>query len=170
MGKQTRTAIINDKRWRQIAKTAAALGGKVVKVGIVGADADVPADEDGITIGRLAGVHEFGAAIRMRNGTVIIIPERSFIRATVAANRGAYSDLAAKFSARVLDGKMTEARALGLIGAKAASDMQKRIAAGIEPANADSTIARKGSSKPLIDTGRLRQSITWAVVDKRDAD
>ena len=29
----------------------------------------------------------------------------------------------------------------------------------------DQTIKRKGSSKPLIDTGQLRQSITYRVVD-----
>ncbi len=37
------------------------------------------------------------------------------------------------------------------------------IAAGVPPPNAPSTIARKGSSLPLVDTGSMMGSITYAV-------
>lgn len=48
---------------------------------------------------------------------------------------------------------------LELLGLRAVGDVQSRIADGIEPAISKATAARKGSTKPLIDTGRLRQSI-----------
>jgi hypothetical protein len=41
--------------------------------------------------------------------------------------------------------------------------IQQRISDGIEPENAPSTIAAKGSSKPLINTGQLRSAITSRV-------
>jgi hypothetical protein len=46
-----------------------------------------------------------------------------------------------------------------------AGQIQQRIAGGIEPPNAPATIARKGSSTPLIDTGQLRSSVTGKVTD-----
>lgn len=157
---------VDDKRWREILKVAATLATRVVKVGVIGSEA-ANETEDGITLGRLAGVHEFGAAIKI-GSTVIIIPERSFIRAPIAAQRGAYSDFVAKNIGRILLGKVSVDRALGLLGARAVGDIQKAIAAGIQPENAPATIKRKGSSKPLVDTGLLRQSVTFAVVDATD--
>ncbi len=161
-------ARIADKGWQQIKRNMRSLDNKVVRVGVIGDEAAAPAG-DGITMGELAGVHEFGAAIQQRWG-VLVIPERSFIRATVAENQRAYSLLIAKLGPSVLEGKRTEEQALSLLGARAVGDMQKRIARGIDPPNAPSTIEAKGSSKPLVDEGRLRASITYAVVDKKGGD
>jgi phage gpG-like protein len=55
-------------------------------------------------------------------------------------------------------------RALALVGQMMESDMRSAIAAGIPPPNAARTIAAKGSSKPLVDSGQLRASISSAVV------
>jgi hypothetical protein len=70
----------------------------------------------------------------------------------------------------VLLGRLSEDAALGLLGTKAVGEIQKRMARGIKPDNAPSTIAAKGSSTPLIDTGRLRQSVTYAVVDTKEIE
>lgn len=156
--------VVKDKKWRKMLDVATKLGGRVVKVGVIGAEAEAESAE-GISMGRLAGVHEFGAAIQMQWG-VLLIPERSFIRASVAENDRAYSDLVERYATAVLEGRMSEDRALGRLGARAAADMQRKISKGVDPANAPSTITAKGSSKPLVDTGRLRQSITFLVVDK----
>jgi hypothetical protein len=51
------------------------------------------------------------------------------------------------------------------LGAFGAAKIQDQIASNMPPPNAPSTIAQKGSSGTLIDTGRLRQSITWALDD-----
>jgi hypothetical protein len=49
---------------------------------------------------------------------------------------------------------------------KYAGDIQARIAAGVPPPNADSTVKKKGSSTPLIDLGVFRSSITGKVKPK----
>jgi hypothetical protein len=54
---------------------------------------------------------------------------------------------------------------LDTIGAQAVGFCRDAIANGIAPANAPSTIKRKGSATPLIDQGHLRNAITHVVED-----
>jgi phage gpG-like protein len=55
---------------------------------------------------------------------------------------------------------------LGLVGQQVVSDVKGRIleGEGIPPPNAPSTVRRKGSSRPLVDTGQLLNSLTYQVV------
>jgi hypothetical protein len=62
----------------------------------------------------------------------------------------------------MIDG-MPPLMAYGRIGMVAVGDVQRRIVQRIPPPNAPSTIAKKGSDVPLIDTGRLRQSVDYTV-------
>lgn len=48
-------------------------------------------------------------------------------------------------------------------GLYAASEVKKFMSGGVPPPNAPSTVAKKGSSTPLIDTGQLMNSITYEV-------
>lgn len=50
------------------------------------------------------------------------------------------------------------------LGAKAVGGVKSYMTALKDPPNATSTIKRKGSSNPLIDTGELRRAITYKVV------
>lgn len=126
----------------------------------VGVRSDAGDDEDGTPLTAIAAVNEFGSA----DGHV---PERSFLRSTVDANREAYVALLGKALDRAYSGggspKATLKRLLGRLGAKAAGDVQKTITKLDSPPNAPATVAKKGSDNPLIDTGRLRQSIDWKV-------
>jgi phage gpG-like protein len=111
-------------------------------------------EADGTPVALIAAVHEFGSS-------EMGIPERPFLRTTIQANKGKYVQLNRKNLVAVLNGKMDIEQALGQLGAVAAGDVQAQIASGgFAPLEA-ATIKRKGSSKPLIDTGQLRQSITW---------
>ncbi len=58
-------------------------------------------------------------------------------------------------------GKITMDHALGIIGESVTSMIKARIAAGIAPPDSPSTIKRKGSSTPLVDTGQLKGSVAW---------
>jgi len=156
--------VVNDE-WRRIMRTVTSMGKQVVKIGVVGDEATNEV-EPGITLARLAGVHEYGAAIQMKWG-VLLIPERSFIRSTIATKKN-YVDEIAKLVKAVVDGRITEEVALNRLGARISGDVKAAIGKGIPPPNAETTIERKGSSKPLIDTGRLRSAVTWAVVPARD--
>ena len=55
------------------------------------------------------------------------------------------------------------------IGVMLQDEIQQQITKGNCAPNAPSTIKRKGSSRPLIDTGNLRQSVHWGLVT-RDGD
>lgn len=87
------------------------------------------------------------------------IPERSFLRATVDANATVYGqELDAAVRAHI-DGDRTLTEGLALLGARVEGDVKQYMTDLQDPPNAPATIARKGSSNPLIDTGRLRAAI-----------
>ena len=108
-------------------------------------------------------------AVPVTKAHEITIPERSFMRATLDANRSKYADLITRLLDRVVRGKLTTDQLLGLLGARVVADIKRRIRSRISPALKASTIRRKGSSTPLIDTGGLVNAITWAV-RRRDAE
>jgi len=144
------TVIVIDKGWRDIQRKIGAVGS--VCVGLLGAKAaKTYPDGHGETTAEIGAVHEYGDEARN-------IPQRSFLRSTVRANQEKYTKLLAKAAAEVIfEGKPD--LALLKVGLVAAGDVRKRIAEGIPPALSEKTIARKGSSTPLIDTGQLRSSI-----------
>lgn len=108
----------------------------------------------------VAIVHEFGS----EDGR---IPRRSFIRDWEDEKAEEHKGQLRQAGKAVIDGKLDAERALGRLGVLYQADIQKRISDGIDPANAQSTIDRKGSSKPLIDTGQLRTSVTHKVEVKK---
>lgn len=101
----------------------------------------------------IAAANEFGTS----DGHV---PERSFLRSTVDEKRGEYAEDLAKVVDDIIDGRGARP-GLSRIGVRAKADVQRKIRALRTPPNAASTVKQKGSSNPLIDTGRLRQSIDY---------
>lgn len=65
-----------------------------------------------------------------------------------------------------LKGKRSMKQALNRVGFIAAGFMKQNLSTGNWEPNAESTIAKKGSSKPLIDTGEMRRAITWVLRKK----
>lgn len=103
----------------------------------------------------VAIIHEFGGGR---------VPARSFIRATMDEKRAEIVALQVHLAQQVLKGTMTPEQALNALGAKVAAWCQARIVAGIAPPLAASTLRRKKrKTTPLILTGQLKSSITWAV-------
>jgi hypothetical protein len=91
-------------------------------------------------------------------------PRRSFIRDWADENRTAHEENLRKIAVAVLYGKTPSMKiAFDRFGLRCVGEVQKRISDGIDPPQAESTIARKGSSTPLIDTGLLRASIAHKV-------
>ena len=56
--------------------------------------------------------------------------------------------------------------ALEALGVFGKGLVQEKISTGDFEPNAPSTIRKKGSDKPLIDTGRLRQSVNYVIKPK----
>ena len=94
------------------------------------------------------------------------IPPRPFIGGWFDAFEDDNRTLVAKVLQGIAAGKMTAARGLRMLGVTFTGQAQQRIADGIVPPNAPSTIDRKGSSRPLIDTGQLRSSISHWVTHR----
>jgi hypothetical protein len=154
-----------DKGWKDLHEQVIKLSGTsaYVQVGVQGAPAAANHnDKPGLTIGQIANVHEFGKTIQTKRAT-IVIPQRSFIRATIDKYEAAIQKRATMLGTGVLLVKFTTEQALELLGMYAVGLMQQTIANRIAPPNRPRTIARKGSSVPLIDSGQLRGSITHKI-------
>ena len=98
-------------------------------------------------------------AIGITRPHMIQIPERSFLRSAWDKNVRKYERALQKQAGQVIDGKATAKQAIGRVAEKALGDIVRGINRGIPPPNAPATIRRKGSSKPLIDTGQLKMAI-----------
>lgn len=122
-----------------------------VDVGIIDAGKHTDSDQTVATIGF---EHEFGTAK---------VPERSFIRSTLKDKKKKIIILQTKLIKKVQSGEMNLNTALGLVGSYVAGEISAKIVSIKSPPNSPATIAEKGSSNPLIDTGQLKNSITWSV-------
>lgn len=144
-------------KYRELRSRLEGMADKEVVVGVTRASAG--RDQTGeINNAELAATHEFGT----KDGR---IPERSFIRSSMTEHSREYVAAHAENLRKVVRGEMPFEQSLQLLGLRAASDVQQNIRDGDFESLAQSTIDRKGSSKPLIDTGNLRQSITHEVRD-----
>ncbi len=150
--------IVKDRGLNTILRNMGTFDGMQVRVGIQGPEAGaIEHGESDLSNVELGVIHEFGAS-----GAGI--PERSFVRATFDARVRAWTRLLGKVAQKIYDTSPTSPdRLLGIVGEKVRSDIVNMINQGIPPALKPATIARKGSSKPLIDTGQLKGSITWRI-------
>jgi hypothetical protein len=144
-----------DRGWSKLAQTLASLQGDPhVLVGVQGAQASA-GHGDQLTVADVASYNEFGLGV----------PERSFIRAAIDEHEAALLRTASKLGQGVINGAFAPGQALELLGEHTRGLMIERINNHIAPPNALSTIARKGSSTPLIaHTGQLKNSITYKLV------
>ena len=132
-----------------------------VAVGLFEESGNEPDSE--YTTVQVGAVHEFGCDTAGKNHN-IVIPQRSFLRSTVDAETAKISEMMDNaISDGIKYGREGAKSALAKIGVYVSDAVKKRIADGIDPANVASTRARKGSSKPLVDTGHMRNSITFKV-------
>lgn len=114
--------------------------------------------EDGLTIATIAAVNNFGSA----DGK---IPPRPFLQPAINKGAPEYQRLAEVMIPKVLSGEMTMKVLLEQMGSLAEGHVKQEITDLNTPPNAQSTIDKKGSDSPLIDTGALRQSIRYVIDD-----
>lgn len=150
---------VDDAAWKAMLERLDGLEELRVRVGVLsskGGGAKHPSGD--ITILHLAAIHEFGSPAAN-------IPERSFIRRTFWTSGVWLPAFQARLAKGIITGKLTAALALEILGQKCVGEVQKTIKGGepIPPPLRPATIARKGSSRPLVDTGRLVQSIAYEV-------
>ena len=116
----------------------------------IGIHEDAGQHEGGVTNAQLGAIHEFGTDN---------IPARPWLAPGVRSGDVEYLTI---ITDAVAAGESLSV-ALDRVGVVAASKAQLYMTELSSPANAASTIANKGSSNPLIDTGALRASIAYKV-------
>ena len=110
-----------------------------------------------INMASLALIHERGSAANN-------IPSRPFMKQTRQRAEGRFARLLRRLYKQVVDGKARPFEGLSKLGMAYEGEMKNTFTTGSFTPNKPATIKRKGSSRPLIDTGHLRQSITSKVV------
>lgn len=118
-------------------------------------------DPKGTSLALIAAANEFGTF----DGH---IPERSYLRGGLRRGTQKIKDVNRVSLEGILDNKMTVRKGLERLGVLGVSLVQREFIDGDFVPNAPVTVERKGSDAPLIDTGQLRQSITF-VVDEHEA-
>lgn len=104
--------------------------------------------DDGTPVPQVAFWQEFGT---------LKIPMRPFFRNALAKNRKKWF----RFFTTQIKNTLDLDKSLNLTGEIMRGDIIKSLTNTTTPPNAPSTIKRKGSSHPLIDTGFLRASISY---------
>lgn len=152
------------KRYGRAASKIASLspGPNKVKVGFPAGEAD----QDNIS---KAVWNEFGTrGGASGGGWGGPIPERPFMRNAMRDNRGKYRAAMHKAAKTIFraaafgcDPATVKRAALSKLGIMAQGDIQAEITSLSSPPNSPVTVAVKGSSKPLIDSGEMRNSVTF---------
>lgn len=138
------------------------LDGVVVKVGVQAKDKAVQRGKGGSIrntdqpLAVIAAIHEFGLGD---------MPQRSFLRSAYDENLPMIDKMIQRVANGAVFGLGTNA-ALNQLGNVVQGMVQRKIVDGPFVPNSAATIKRKKSSKPLIDTGHLRQSIRYVIERK----
>ena len=123
-----------------------------VSVGIIDAGTHVDGD---LTVASIGFINEFGTSK---------IPERSFMRSTTKENKAKIISLQKKLLKQIVLGAMSHDKALSLIGEFVSDLMRQKIVKLRTPENAPATLRAKApKTNPLINTGQLKNSITYEV-------
>lgn len=118
-----------------------------VLVGLPKGSQDHEAEDGSFTsIIDIGFAHEFGTST---------IPERSFLRSTLVGTKRKYKPFIKKLVKAVTRKEISPKNAMGLLGERLSGDVKEKITDIKTPP----LKVREGN--PLVDTGQLRQSITY---------
>lgn len=175
----THSTIIKTDNYARIMATAKALNGGFVKVGFP--EKAEPAGwlralktgakpyENMSEVARIAVWNEYGvpnkaavAAGAMRGFmSYWRIPPRPFFRTAIDGSARELAVFIKRVESMALRGKITVKQALETLGLWDQAKIRESIRNTTTPPNADATIAAKGSSHPLIDTGQMLLSVSF---------
>ena len=114
--------------------------------------------DTGETIAGVAAANEFGTSR---------IPARPFLKNGVESGTAEYIAIIEDAAQAVTDGAINMTQVLEQIGLVAAGKVKEFMINLSTPSNAESTVKRKKSSNPLIDTGAMVQAVTHVVTSEK---
>ena len=147
--------VVNKKDYDALKRRVNAAINTAVKVGFLGGK--IHDDESGMTTASIAAINEYGSEDGKRP------PPRPFFQITLDKNKR-YAKLLQEKVTDFATKKITMFALLNQVGIQIAGDVQEQIIDLKEPANAESTIKRKKSSNPLVETNIMADSVTHKVV------
>lgn len=162
-----------DKGYDHIETEVKKLGTKDIEIGLWGTGSP---DEN---LAYRGSIHEYGTEIKVTEkmrgflGHIglhlkattkyITIPERSFMRSTYDKENKNWYSFFLKSMDQMYRGFWKASHVVDAVGQKVKSDIQTTIEKGDFKKLHDITKERKGSSKPLIDTGDMKNRIDYKV-------
>jgi hypothetical protein len=155
----TATTTQTNPNWLQRLQRRYSDAPKIVKVGF-------PEGTEAVTVSYPNGTRVVDVAVGNEYGTDNV-PARPFMDLSSADINNQCAPILEQ-SAVALNNNNTQQydQLLDAAGNLAAGIVKQQITDLRSPPNAQSTIEHKGSSNPLIDTGLMRQTVTYKVVDK----
>lgn len=143
-----------DRGWKRFVREMEKASTMEVAVGIF----EGSRNAEGESIAEYATYNEFGTSK---------IPARPFMALSVDRNKPAIAKDLDSGMERITSGASTVHKELNRIGAKHASRVQATITGpDIPPPLSPITVARKGSTKTLVDTGAMTNAVTWELRTK----
>lgn len=91
------------------------------------------------------------------------IPPRPFITRAMHQGRSELRTFMRAEARNIILGRITVEQSLMRLGIWGQRAIQDQIGSNMAPANSSATVALKGSNRTLVDTGRLRSSVTWTI-------
>jgi len=143
-----------DKGLKDLSKKITQSKDLILTVGVHGEEGNQAHEGGQLTVADIATVHEYGL------GTA---PERSWLRAWADENEEKNKEALRKIGAAVVKRRFSANVGLERAGNLFVAQIQQRISANIPPPLKPATIAAKGSSVALIDSGQFRSSIRYQV-------
>lgn len=145
------TIVDKDYGFKRVELDIKKLRGRSIRIGLMGNE-----EYEGTSVVDIAAYNEFGTTH---------IPARPFMAKTEELYKEKIGKFAEFVTGRIIDGKITPDLALKNIGEQYSAYMKQTIrnAKTWAVPNSPKTIAIKGSTSPLIDTGRLVGSVSYEV-------
>lgn len=138
--------IINSKNLNLENELKGLIKNKSLEVGFF----EVSKYENGVYVASVASFNEYGTAK---------IPPRPFFRNAIAKNSNKWNDILTNELRNSVDVELAYHR----VGEVAKGDIVESIMQTNTPPNSPLTIAKKKSSKPLVDTSFMRSSVNYKV-------
>jgi hypothetical protein len=139
----------NLDNYNKLKKILSDLAGIKLKAGFF----DSEKSNSKLTLAKVAKINEFGYEQ---------IPFRPFMRQTLIKNNNFKNEIEDAVK-NVISFKLILRSSFRKVGVKIMQEMQREFIDGDFIKNSSYTVKKKKSSRPLIDKGQLRRSVSWRV-------
>lgn len=158
--------------FESILKAIKTIDGQSVKVGLLESKGGAAVPEGSpMTIAGIGAIHEFGTLYATNADGEQLIPERRWLRGTFEHYKADLVQMQTKIVKGLMANRVKPEHALKMLGVWAVNKVKFYVKGtdNVQPGLAESTIEAKGSTRPLVDTGLMINSVNYEI-DNAPAD